>query len=178
MSARLNEQLKKLASNTMVRKRDGSLQLYDPGKMYSSIQRAGASREEAELVTSRVTSRASKEQEVPSTRLSTMVSRSLGQVNKVASESYRTTRDRKYLPTRRYRTTGITSSYGRLAMWIKSNYGSRFRKGSTTEEVKQQLERVLRERERMGDFRDNPAIYKGFRAYIDKKEYGDLVRIR
>jgi hypothetical protein len=68
--------------------------------------------------------------------------------------------------------------YGRLAAWIKSVYGDRFRDGSTTEEVRRQLERVLRERERMGDFEDNPAIFKGFRAYIDREEYGDLVRIR
>jgi hypothetical protein len=77
--------------------------------------------------------------------------------------------------------TAITPTYGRygrLAAWIKSNYGNRFRDGSTTEEVKQQLERVLRERERMGDFEDNPAIFKGFRAYIDNEEYGELVRIR
>ena len=77
--------------------------------------------------------------------------------------------------------TPITPSYGRygrLAAWIKSTYGDRFRDGSTTEEVKQQLEKVIRERERMGDFRDNPAIFKGFRAYIDLKEYGELVRIR
>ena len=77
--------------------------------------------------------------------------------------------------------TPITPSYGRygrLAAWIKSTYGDRFRDGSTTEEVKRQLEKVLRERERMGDFRDNPAIFKGFRAYIDLKEYGELVRIR
>jgi hypothetical protein len=67
--------------------------------------------------------------------------------------------------------------YGRLAAWIKSNYGNRFRDGSTTEEVKQQLERVLRERERMGDFEYYPAIMRGFRAYIDRREYGDLVRI-
>jgi len=67
--------------------------------------------------------------------------------------------------------------YGRLVAWIKSNYGSRFRDESTTEEVKLQLEKVLRERERMGDFEDYPAIAKGFRAYIDRREYGELVRI-
>ena len=68
--------------------------------------------------------------------------------------------------------------YGRLAAWIKSNYGNRFRDGSTAEEVRRQLERVLRERERMGDFEYYPAVIKGFRAYIDRGEYGDLVRIR
>ena len=68
--------------------------------------------------------------------------------------------------------------YGRLAAWIKSNYGNRFKDGSTTEEVRRQLERVLRERERRGDFEYYPAVMKGFRAYIDRGEYGDLVRIR
>ena len=68
--------------------------------------------------------------------------------------------------------------YGRLAAWIKSNYGDRFQDASNTDEVKEQLEQILRERERMGDFMDNPAIFKGFRAYVDNKEYGELVRIR
>ena len=37
---------------------------------------------------------------------------------------------------------------------------------------------ILRERERMGDFDDYPDAIKGFKAYIEKKEYGTLVRIR
>jgi len=67
--------------------------------------------------------------------------------------------------------------YGRLASWIKNNYGNRFQNVSTTDEVKEQLEQILKERERKGDFRDFPEVYKGFKAYIEKKEYGDLVRI-
>ena len=66
--------------------------------------------------------------------------------------------------------------YGRLNAWIKSNYGNRFKDTSTTDEVKEQLEQILRERERMGDFRDYPDILKGFQAYIRSKQYGDLVR--
>lgn len=67
--------------------------------------------------------------------------------------------------------------YGRLAAWIKYNYGDRLQDVSTIDEVKEQLEQILRERERQGDFRYSPGILKGFKSYIDKKEYGDLVRI-
>ena len=67
--------------------------------------------------------------------------------------------------------------YGRLAAWIKSNYGDRFQDSSTTDEVKEQLEQILKERERMGDFRDFPDALKGFKSYINKREYGGLVRI-
>jgi hypothetical protein len=67
--------------------------------------------------------------------------------------------------------------YGRLAAWIKNNYEDRFQNVSTTDEVTEQLERILKERERKGDFRDFPEVKKGFKSYIDKKEYGDLVRI-
>jgi hypothetical protein len=71
-----------------------------------------------------------------------------------------------------------TGKYWRLAAWIKSNYGDWFKDGATTEEVRQQLEKVFRERERMGDFRNNPAILKGFRVYIEGRQYGNLVRVR
>ena len=67
--------------------------------------------------------------------------------------------------------------YGRLAAWIKSNYGDRFQDVSTTDEVNEQLEQILKERERKGDFRDSPGVLRGFKSYINKKEYGDLVRI-
>ena len=67
--------------------------------------------------------------------------------------------------------------YGRLAAWIKYNYGDRFQNVSTTDEVTEQLEKILKERERKGDFNDFPEVKKGFKSYIDKKEYGDLIRI-
>ena len=81
--------------------------------------------------------------------------------------------------TRKTETRKLTPSgrYGRLAVWIKSNYGAWFKDGATTEEVYQQLERVFNDRKRKGDFRNNPDILKGFRAYIEGKQYGNLVRV-
>jgi len=67
--------------------------------------------------------------------------------------------------------------YLRLSAWLKQNYRSRFRDGSTTAEVQSQLENIFKELEARGDFRKNPKIVKGFRAYIDGKQYGDLVRV-
>lgn len=67
--------------------------------------------------------------------------------------------------------------YRRLIAWLKENYGARFRDGSTTAAVQAELEKIYKELEAKGDFRDNPEIVKGWRAYIDGKQYGELVRI-
>ena len=42
-------------------------------------------------------------------------------------------------PQPRNRRTG---KYGRLAAWIKSNYGNNFRDGQTSDEVKNQLDKI------------------------------------
>jgi hypothetical protein len=67
--------------------------------------------------------------------------------------------------------------YGRLAAWIKTNYGNRFREGVTSVEVETQLRSILGELEAKGAFRKYPKIANGFRAYISKREYGDLVKV-
>jgi hypothetical protein len=67
--------------------------------------------------------------------------------------------------------------YGRLIAWLKSNYGRRFRDGSTTAEVQNELEKIYKELDAKGDFKQNPKIIKGWRAYIDGRQYGDLVKV-
>jgi len=89
MDARMEAEFKKKSSFTMVRKRNGDLQYYDPGKIFRSVTIAGASKKEADRVTRNVTKRISKEGEVATTRLSEMISRSLSQINKIASSNYR-----------------------------------------------------------------------------------------
>jgi len=89
MDARREAELKKKTFGTRVKKRNGAVQAYDPGKLFGSITSAGASREEAERVTQNVTKRISKLGEVPTTRISEMVARSLSQINKNVSSSYR-----------------------------------------------------------------------------------------
>ena len=69
------------------------------------------------------------------------------------------------------------SRYGRLAAWIKTNYGGRFREGVTSVEVEAQLKSIFEELEAKGAFKKHPKIANGFRAYISERKYGDLVRV-
>lgn len=69
------------------------------------------------------------------------------------------------------------SRYGRLAAWIKINYGSRFREGATSVEAETQLTNILGELEAKGAFKKHPKIANGFRAYISEKKYGDLFKV-
>lgn len=69
------------------------------------------------------------------------------------------------------------SCYERLAAWIKTRYGNRFRDGVTSIEVETQLENIFRELEAKGAFKKYPKIANGFRAYISGREYGDLVKV-
>jgi len=71
----------------------------------------------------------------------------------------------------------IRSAYISLAAWIKTNYGKRFRNGTTSAEVETQLQNIIKELEARGVFRKYPQIANGFRAYINERKYGDLVRV-
>jgi hypothetical protein len=72
---------------------------------------------------------------------------------------------------------GTRSRYDRLAAWIKTRYGNRFRDGVPSAEVEAQLENVFKELETQGAFIKHPKIANGFRAYISERKYGDLVRV-
>ena len=67
--------------------------------------------------------------------------------------------------------------YGRLAAWIKTNYGNRLREGVTSVEVEAQLKSIFEELEAKGAFKKHPKIANGFRVYISERKYGDLVRV-
>ena len=69
-----------------------------------------------------------------------------------------------------------SGKYGRLAAWIKSNYGNNFRDGQTSDEVKNQLDKIFRELEQKGSLSSDAK--RGFRTYIDTRKYGELVKIR
>jgi hypothetical protein len=69
------------------------------------------------------------------------------------------------------------SAYGSLAAWIKTRYGNRFRGGVTSADVATQLENILKELETKGAFKKYPKIANGFRAYINERKYGDLVKV-
>jgi len=76
-------------------------------------------------------------------------------------------------PQQRNRRSG---KYGRLAAWIKSDYGDNFRDGQTSDEVKNQLDRIFRELDSKGALSGDAK--RGFRSFIDTRKYGDLVKIR
>jgi hypothetical protein len=69
-----------------------------------------------------------------------------------------------------------TGKYGKLAAWIKSNYGNNFRDGQTSDEVKNELEKVFRELEAKKSL--SGTAKQGFRTFIDTRKYGDLVKVR
>jgi hypothetical protein len=74
-------------------------------------------------------------------------------------------------------SSGAYSRYERLAAWIKTRYGNRFRDGVKNSEVEAQLQNIFKELETKGAFRKYPKIANGFRTYINEKKYGDLVRV-
>ena len=79
----------------------------------------------------------------------------------------------KQQPQPRNRRSG---KYGRLAAWIKSNYGNIFRDGQTSDEVKNQLEKIFGELDKRGSIGSDAK--RGFRTYIDTRKYGDLIKVR
>ncbi|MGD0804362.1 MAG: hypothetical protein ABSA11_09850 [Candidatus Bathyarchaeia archaeon] len=66
--------------------------------------------------------------------------------------------------------------YGRLAAWIKSNYGTNFKDGQTSDEVKAQLDKIFSELDSKGSLSGDAK--RGFRTFIDTRKYGDLVKVR
>jgi transcriptional regulator NrdR family protein len=77
-----------------VLKRDGSFQPFDRLKLVSSMIKAGASEQQATLVSNRVVNRLST---VPSHEVSGMVASSLSEVNPAASSQYTRFQDQKAL---------------------------------------------------------------------------------
>jgi hypothetical protein len=171
-----------------VLKRDGSVQPFDKNKLVNSISKAGATPQQASLVTNRILTRLGERQTVPSRQLSTMVARSLGQVNPSASGQYAGFRDQRLVSAQTaapFPTSVLTrlvtpiqlprlspgSRYGKIVVWLKANYGSRFTQGASTDEIRMQLTKIFNE-----DIAPRRHALQGFRNYIAQRQYGDLVR--
>jgi|WetSurMetagenome_2_1015567.scaffolds.fasta_scaffold796400_2 hypothetical protein len=69
-----------------------------------------------------------------------------------------------------------TGKYGRLAAWIKSNYGDNFSDGQTSDEVKAKLDNIFADLVKNGQL--SGSARDGFRTFIDTRKYGDLVKVR
>lgn len=61
--------------------------------------------------------------------------------------------------------------YHRLIRWLKEKYGDQFKDGSTTAGVQKQLENIY------GQLSMEERARKGWKAYIERRQYGDLVRV-
>jgi transcriptional regulator NrdR family protein len=90
-----------LRPRVTILKRDGRVQPFSRAKMIASIRNAGATQQEADLVTDRISTRLATRETIPSTEVSSMVARSLSRVNSTASRNYVNTRDRKLAYTQR-----------------------------------------------------------------------------
>lgn len=83
-------------------KRDGQVESFNRVKMIESMRRAGATPQQANMVTNRVVGRLGPRVEpVPSREMSTMVARSLSHVNPTASRNYAEMRDQKLVYSQR-----------------------------------------------------------------------------
>ncbi|UCH38253.1 MAG: hypothetical protein JSV76_03620 [Candidatus Bathyarchaeota archaeon] len=114
---------KSLPRNLRVKivKRDGRIQTFNRGKMFTSIRKAGASQQEAELVATRVSKRLIQRDTVPSKELSSMVARSLSRVNTTASRQYVDRRNAKAAHLQRVNryTSEITAIQQQLTSAIR-----------------------------------------------------------
>ena len=84
-----------LGSVAMIVKRDGRVEPFNRVKMIESMRNAGATPQQANLVTDRVAFRLTPRTTVPSQDVSSMVARSLSHVNPTASRNYVDSRDQK-----------------------------------------------------------------------------------
>jgi transcriptional regulator NrdR family protein len=105
-------------SRVKILKRDGRVQPYTRVKMVRSIQNAGANKQEAELVANRVSERLQNKESIPSKELSSMVARSLSQVNPTASKNYVNQRNQKLAYTQR--VNHLNSEIGGLNQQLNS----------------------------------------------------------
>jgi ATP cone domain len=78
-----------------VLKRNGTVQPFDKNKLVNSINKAGATPQQATLVSDRVVARLPTKQTIQSSQLSSVVARSLSKVNPMAATQYTSFRDQK-----------------------------------------------------------------------------------
>ena len=106
-------------------KRDGRIEQFNRRKMISSIRSAGATQQEARLITKRVSNRIVRQEPIPSREVSTMIARSLSHVNPTASRNYAVNRDRKLAYNKRVNQlsseiTSMNSQAGNLTGRIEN----------------------------------------------------------
>jgi hypothetical protein len=66
--------------------------------------------------------------------------------------------------------------YEKIAYWLKAKYGDKFQEGASTDEIEKQLTKIFKE-DIEPKYRSEPKYAKGFKNYIEQKQYGDLVSV-
>jgi hypothetical protein len=80
-------------------------------------------------------------------------------------------------PAEKQPKTTPKRSYRRIVKWLKESYGDRFVQGASTEEIEKQLTKIMKENVESYYKGQDPKYLKGFREYISRKEYGELVSV-
>ena len=108
---------------TNIVKRDGSVQRFSRTKLTSSITKAGATHQQANLVTDRVTRRLAPKDTVTTKTLSSMTARSLSKVSTTAAKSYTAYRAQKIssIPSAVVGTATVSPSIQSVQTQTQSN---------------------------------------------------------
>jgi hypothetical protein len=85
------------------------------------------------------------------------------------SNSIPSEKQSKPTPNRRYR---------RIVKWLKEAYGDRFVQGASTDEIEKQLTKIMKDNVEPYYKDKDPKYLQGFREYISRKEYGELVSVK
>lgn len=73
----------------------------------------------------------------------------------------------KALPKQRYK---------RIVNWLKANYGDQFKEGASTDEIEKQLSKIFKDVVEP-NYISQPEYVKGWKKYIEERQYGDLVSV-
>jgi len=73
----------------------------------------------------------------------------------------------KALPKQRYK---------RIVRWLKENYGDQFEEGTPTDEIEKRLSKIFKDVVEP-NYISQPEYVKGWKKYIEQRQYGDLVRV-
>ena len=66
--------------------------------------------------------------------------------------------------------------YKRIVNWLKANYGDQFKEGTSTDEIEKQLSKIFKDVVEP-NYISQPEYVKGWKKYIEQRQYGDLVRV-
>lgn len=66
--------------------------------------------------------------------------------------------------------------YRRIVRWLKENYGDQLKGTTSTEEIEKKLTKIFKA-DIEPNYINEPKYLKGFKNYIEQRQYGDLVSV-